>query len=45
MGGGLRAAASDCVVEGVGERDLRAVDLGAGGRAEVLFREEFFEKE
>jgi hypothetical protein len=40
----LRAAARDWIVDGVGERGLRAVVFGAGGRLEVL-REEVFEKE
>ena len=41
MGGGLRAAAKEGVVgDGVGERGF-----GAGGRAEVLLREEVLEKE
>ena len=45
VGGGLRAAAREGVVDGVGERGLRAVVFGAGGRVEALLREEVFEKE
>ena len=46
VGGGLRAAAKEGVVgDGVGERGLRAVVFGAGGRVEALLREEVFEKE
>lgn len=44
VGGGLRAAAREGVVDGVGERGLRAVVFGAGGRL-VALREEVFEKE
>ena len=44
VGGGLRAAARDGVVEGAGDRGLR-FDFGAGGRLEVLLRAEVLEKE